>query len=51
MPGNAELSLRRLALRSLLPTAAVLLLALTAWVGPFGFAIAVVAWWFVQRRF
>ncbi len=50
-PVDPELTLKRLALRSLLPMAAVVLLALTPLIGPYGFAAAVVAWWFIQRRF
>ncbi|MCR9244848.1 MAG: hypothetical protein NXI31_07435 [bacterium] len=50
-PVNPELTLKILALRSLLPMAAVVLLALTPLIGPYGFAAAVAGWWFLQRRF
>lgn len=50
-PQNPELTLQRFALRSLLPIMACVLLALTPLIGPYGFAAAVVGWWFVQRKF
>ena len=50
-PINPELTLKRFALRSLLPIMAVFLLALTPLIGPFGFAAAVTGWWFLQRKF
>lgn len=50
-PGNPELTLSRLAVRSLLPFMAVVLLLLTPLIGPFGFAVAVAGWWFLQRQF
>ena len=50
-PVHPELTLKRMLLRSLLPIAAVILLLLVPLIGPFGFAAAVVAWWFIQRKF
>lgn len=48
---NPELTPTRFLLRSLLPLAAIALLALVPLIGPYGFAGAVAAWWMVQRRF
>lgn len=50
-PVNPELTLKRFVLRSLLPIAALVLLLLTTLIGPYGFAAAVIAWWFIQRKF
>lgn len=36
--------------RSLLPFAALVLLASTIWIGPYGFAIGCIAWWQIARR-
>lgn len=47
---NDELKASRYLLRSLLPIAAVLLILSTFVIGPFGFAVATVAWWLVQKR-
>jgi len=48
---NPELTPRRFLLRSLLPLAALVLLLLVPVIGPYGFAVAVLVWWLVQRRF
>ena len=48
---NPELTLKRFALRSLLPVAAVVLVLSTFVIGPSGFAVAAGAWWLVQTRY
>lgn len=48
---NPELTPSRFLLRSLLPLAALALLLLVPLIGPYGFAVAVAGWWFLQRRF
>jgi hypothetical protein len=48
---NDELRTSRFLLRSLLPLAALALLLSTLVIGPFGFAAAAVAWWWLQTRF
>lgn len=50
-PGDPELTLKRFALRSLLPAMAVLLILSTFVIGPWGFAGAVASWWLIQRQF
>ena len=47
---NPELKASRFLLRSLLPLAAVLLILSTFVIGPFGFAVATIAWWLLQRK-
>ncbi|MCA8948973.1 MAG: hypothetical protein KDE27_05690 [Planctomycetes bacterium] len=49
-PRNPELTLKRFVLRSLLPIMAVVLLALTPLIGPYGFAAAVAGWWYLQTK-